>query len=87
MRVTLALAVWPGHATAQELNRFGLFSNCGAMGLDVFIIDGADVGLDVGLTKDRIQTLAESRLRAARVYTTTPRSCRSRSPSSTSRPR
>ena len=71
--LVLALAVWPDHATAQELSdfdRFKLFNECGPM--DLAVEDYEDAGwADIGLTKDRIQTMAESRLRAARLYDVT----------------
>ena len=71
--LALALAVWPGHATAQELSdfdRFKLFNECGPMNL--VVEDYEEAGwADIGLTMDRIQTMAESRLRAARLYDAT----------------
>ena len=71
--LALALTVWPGHATAQELSdsdRFKLFNECGPMHL--VVEDYGDAGwADIGLTVDRIQTMAESRLRAARLYDAT----------------
>ena len=73
-RWTLALAVLPGHATAQDVSgydRFQLFNECGPM--DLVIEDYTDDAgwTDIGLTVDRIQTMAESRLRAARLYDAT----------------
>ena len=72
--MALALAVWPGHATAQDVSafdRFKLFNECGPMNLSVEDYgDDADRS-DIGLTVDRIQTMAESRLRAARLYNAT----------------
>ena len=72
--LALALAVWPGHATAQDVSdsdRFQLFNECGPM--DLVVEDyGDDAGwTDIGLTVDRIQTMAESRLRVARLYDAT----------------
>ena len=71
--LALALAVWPGDATTQELSdydRFKLFNECGPM--DLAVEDYGDAGwADIGLTVDRIQTMAESRLRAARLYDVT----------------
>ena len=69
--LALALAVWPGHATAQDVSgfdRFKLFNECGPM--DLLVADYKDDAdwADIGLTVDRIQTMAESRLRAARLY-------------------
>ena len=68
--LTLTLAVWPGHAMAQDVSdsdRFQLFNECGPMELLVEEYKNADWA-DIGLTVDRIQTMAESRLRAARLY-------------------
>ena len=45
--------------------RFELFNNCRAMGVVVFF---SDDDAPLGLTEDRISTMAESRLRAARLY-------------------
>ena len=71
--LALTLAVWPGHATAQDVSdydRFKLFNECGPM--DLAVEDYEDAGwADIGLTVDRIQTMAESRLRAARLYDAT----------------
>ena len=71
LTLALALAVWPGHATAQDVSdrdRFRLFNECGPM--DLIVEDYKDNAswADIGLTVDRIQTMAESRLRAARLY-------------------
>ena len=69
--LALTLAVWPGHATAQDvsdLDRFRLFNECTPMDLAVEEYRGDADWADVGLTADRIQTMAESRLRAARLY-------------------
>ena len=72
--LALALAVLSGHATAQDVSgydRFRLFNECGPMNLVVEEYkDDAD-WTDIGLTVDRIQTMAESRLRAARLYDAT----------------
>ena len=72
--LALALAVWPGHATAQDVSgsdRFELFNECGPMDLVVERYEGDAGWTDIGLTVDRIQTMAESRLRAARLYDAT----------------
>ena len=74
--LALALAVWPGHATAQDVSgsdRFELFNECGPVNL--FVVDYRDDAgwADTGLTVDRLQTMAESRLRAARLYDATAR--------------
>ena len=71
--LALTLAVWPGHATAQDVSdydRFKLFNECGPMDLFVEHYEDADWA-DIGLTVDRIQTMAESRLRVARLYDAT----------------
>ena len=72
--LALALAVWPGHATAQDVSdfdRFKLFNECGPMDLGVEDYGDHAGWIDIGLTVDRIQTMAESRLRAARLYDAT----------------
>ena len=69
--VLLAAAVWPGHATAQEVSdfdRFKLFNECRPMDLVVEDYDDDPDAETIGLTAARIRTLAESRLRAARLY-------------------
>ena len=74
--LALALAAWPGYATAQDVNdldRFRLFNECTPMDLAVEEYRGDADWADVGLTADRIQTMAESRLRAARLYDATAR--------------
>ena len=70
--LVLALAVWPGHATAQSpaVERFRLFNECGPMNLVKDHNNNAD-WTDIGLTEDRIQTMAENRLRAAWLYDAT----------------
>ena len=71
LALALALAaVWPGHATAQDVSdfdRFRLFNECRPMDLVVEDYDDDDAEA-IGLTEARIRTLAESRLRAARLY-------------------
>ena len=72
--LALALAVWPGHATAQDVSaydRFELFNECRPMDLTVEDYEDDAGWTDIGLTVDRIQTMAESRLRAARLYDAT----------------
>lgn len=55
------------HAVGQtERERFELFGECRPIDLVVESLD--DDAMDIGLTRERIQTLAESRLRAARLY-------------------
>ena len=72
--LALALAVWPGHATAQDVSgseRFKLFNECEPMNLVVEEYKGNAEWADIGLTVDRLRTMAESRLRAARLYDAT----------------
>ena len=72
--LALALAVWPGHATAQDVSnvdRFKLFNECEPMNLSVEDYNNEAGWADIGLTVDRLQTMAESRLRAARLYDAT----------------
>ena len=52
--------------TPEERDRFELFNECQSVGLDVVLID--EDGDLPDLTEERIQTLAESRLRAARLF-------------------
>ena len=69
--VLLAAAVWPGYATAQDVSgsdRFKFFNECRPMDLVVEDYDDDDDAEAIGLTVARIRTLAESRLRAARLY-------------------
>ena len=70
MILQLALAVLLGtpagaQVALHQTERFELFNECRPMDLTVLFLD-LDGG--TGLTKDRIQTMAESRLRAARLY-------------------
>ena len=61
---------FPGHVAAQDrfqrLESFELFTDCAPMALVVENLP--DDAADIGLTRERIQTIAESRLRAARLY-------------------
>ena len=69
--LTLTLALWSSHATAQDVSRydrFQLFNECGPMNLLVEDYKDHAGWADIGLTVDRLQTMAESRLRAARLY-------------------
>ena len=71
LTLALALAVWPGHATEQDrsgFDRFKLFNECRPMNLAVEQYKDDAAWADIGLTVDRLQTMAESRLRAARLY-------------------
>ena len=61
-------AVWPGHATAQEvsnLDRFELFNECAPIR---FFTENDTEAPAIGLIDARIRTLVESRLRSARLY-------------------
>lgn len=70
-----AMAVVPDQASAQDPSadeaeeRFSLFNGCSPMNLS--IEDVSDSAAEIGLTKERIQILAESRLRAARLFSGT----------------
>ena len=60
-------AVVPAQAAAQDgFERFQLFNECAPIVLVVQELD--DDAASINLTVDRIQTVAESRLRAARMY-------------------
>ena len=50
----------------SDFDAFGLWNECAPIGL--FVGGLPDDAADIDLTKERIQTLAESRLRAARLY-------------------
>ena len=70
--LTTAAAQSPELTIAEYVDRFELFNECRSMDLLVEELDGVE-GLDsdaaaIGLTEDRIRTLTESRLRAARLY-------------------
>ena len=77
--LVLVLAVvlatcWTERATAQNrtssnFERFQLFSFCRPMALIVGEL--SDDAAEIELTEERIQTMAESRLRAARLFTST----------------
>ena len=54
-------------ATGSEQERFRLFNACNHMNLVVEHLN--DDAAAIGLTEDALQTAAESRLRAARLYT------------------
>ncbi len=56
-----------GQDAAQLLERFELFNACKPMQL--LIEDLHSDAADIGLTKEALQAAAESRLRAARLYT------------------
>ena len=67
----VALAVINGHATAEantptDLDYFDLWNNCGTTTLVVESLK--DNAAKIGLTKERIETMVRSRLRAARIY-------------------
>ena len=63
--VGLAVSAQTESYQASPYERFQLFNNCRPMRLHVSSLGAA---ADIGLTEARIQTLAESRLRAARLY-------------------
>ena len=70
----LVLVIWIVPALASQPDnpdRFKLFNNCER--INMLVEDLHDGAATIGLTKDRIQTLAESRLRAARLYDSTAR--------------
>ena len=51
----------------DTLERFTLFNNCRPM---LLVVEGLkDNAAEIGLTKERLQVTAESRLRSARLYT------------------
>ena len=65
--VAIPLAA-PLHAQSladSPWERFTLFTGCGPVGLR---IDVQRDDADIGLTEERVRTMAESRLRAARMY-------------------
>ncbi len=53
-------------AQADSLNRFRLYNACAQ--IDLVVADVPEEGDAIGLTRERVQVLAESRLRAARLY-------------------
>ena len=57
----------PGQDARNELDRFELFNNCEPMRLVVEEL--YDDETEIGLTEERLRFVAESRLRAARLYT------------------
>ena len=69
----IAVATTPQAVAAQAevaaLDRFKLFNNCEPMYLLVENLDSDD--LEIGLTEQRLQAAAESRLRGARLYSST----------------
>ena len=64
--VLAAFVPVPGQATAQTGESFELFNECLPIGL--LVENLPDDAADIELTQERIETLAESRLRAARLY-------------------
>ncbi len=52
--------------SAFTTERFQLFTGCQLVGLNILGL--SEDAAEIGLTAERIQTLAESRLRAVRVY-------------------
>ena len=71
--VLIAVATAPQVAAAQTevtaLDRFRLFNDCRPLFL--FVEDVSDDAVDIGLTRERLQFAVESRLRSARLYTST----------------
>lgn len=55
-----------GQELQQDLERFRFFTECAPESLSVIVGDDDDE--PIGLTEDRVRTMAESRLRAARLY-------------------
>ena len=68
--VGLALFFFALDAAGQDRARFELFANCQPMRL--VVEDLHSDASDIGLTKASIQAAAESRLRSARLYDSTP---------------
>lgn len=72
--VLIAVATAPQVAAAQTevtaLDRFRLFNDCRPLFL--IVEDLSDDAVDIGLTRERLQFAVESRLRSARLYTSTP---------------
>ena len=59
-----------GHAGGQEVTeeRFRLFTECAPLRLNVAVAPADPDSDGIGLTEDRVRRMAESRLRAARLY-------------------
>ena len=64
--LALAMAATPAQEVT-DIDRFQLFNNCDPMALVVESLH--DDAADIGLTDERLQFAAESRLRGARLYT------------------
>ena len=64
--LALAMATAPVQEVT-DIDRFQLFNNCDPMALVVESLH--DDAADIGLTEERLQFAAESRLRGARLYT------------------
>lgn len=63
---TVPLAGQTASSWLADFERFQLFTGCEGLGLDVYVQgDEAD---SINLTDERVRTMAESRLRAARLY-------------------
>ena len=58
-----------GQTEVTAYDRFRLFNNCEPMFLVVENLDSGE--LEIGLTEQRLQAAAESRLRGARLYSST----------------
>lgn len=66
LRAGIVIATAPLEAQDAAQERFQLFNECQPVGLSVVLND--DDGNLPELTEERVQTLAESRLRAARLF-------------------
>ncbi len=54
-------------SVSENVDRFQLFTRCQSLGISVYVQgDQAD---EIDLTEERVRTMVESRLRAARLYT------------------
>ena len=68
--LAVLVLVSAGHAGGQEVTeeRFRLFTECAPLRLNVAVATGDPESDGIGLTEDRVRRMAESRLRAARLY-------------------
>ena len=66
----MVVATTPQVAAQDDADRFRLFNNCEPM--DLFVEKLPSNAADIGLTEEHLQFAAESRLRAARLYVSTP---------------
>ena len=70
LALAVALATPASAQDVSDLDRFSLYDDCEPMRL--VIEDLSDDAAAIDLTEARIRTLVESRLRAARLFTTNP---------------